>query len=314
MTVHAHKVCIVGSGGTGSEIAHCLARDGWMELTLIDLNEDLAIGKALDIGQAGALWGEDVQISAGQDLSLMEGAHIIVITAGRGRRPGEAREAMLADNARLVAQLASAAARLAPEAFLIVLTNPADLLTHVAYTASGFPVQRVLGQGGILDSARLSGHIARALNISVKDVRSLVLGGHGDSMVPVLDFVTVHGAPVRRWLPTEQWHRIVEETRHGGEALLKRFKTHGAAVTPGLAVCAMVDALCRPVPRLLPVSTMPSGEYGLRDVFIGLPALVSCRGVEAVIELPLTPADLALLHTSADRQRTAWSNWTHAQT
>lgn len=306
---HSLRICIVGSGGTGSEIAKMLAFRGAVDLTLVDLNGEMAIGRAMDVGQAGSLIGEDIQITGGDSLSLMKDANIVIITAGRGRKPGEPREMMIYDNARTVHHIVQTAAKLCPFAFLIVLTNPADVLTRVAYESAGFPLARVMGQGGVLDSARLSTLVARTLGVSVVDVRSMVLGGHGDSMVPVLDFVSVHGVPAKYLLTTEQWDDIVQRTRYGGEEILSRFQSHGASVTPALAVCEMVDALSRPTPRLLPISTTPNGAYGLHDVFLGLPALVSHQGVERVLELPLSPRDLDRIQSSGTVQHQAWSLW-----
>lgn len=306
-------VAIVGVGGTGSEIAHVLVRRGLVHLSLIDLDEDRAIGKSLDLQQSGALYGKDVSVQAGKDWSLMAMADVVVITAGRGRRPGEPREHMMMDNGALVHAVAKAAADLAPDAFLIVLTNPADLLTHIAYKASGFPLGRVMGQGGILDSARLAFLVAQEAGVSVQSVHAMVLGGHGDNMVPLLDCVSVHGVPAKHLLSSSQWTKIVERTRRGGEEILTRFKTQGASITPGLAVYEMIDALTQPLPRILPISTMPQGQYGLQDVFLGVPALISSQGVERVLELPLGPAELAMLHMSADTQRTAYSAWMNRQ-
>ncbi len=303
------SVCIVGSGGTGTQIAQTLAMRGHTDIALVDLALDMAIGKSLDIRQSGALLGEDVSIEASDSLDLMRDQNIIIVTAGRGRRPGEPRERMLQDNATLIADIAKRAAVLSPDSYLIILTNPADLLTRVAYEASGFPASRVMGQGGILDSARMSTLVANELGVSVKDVNSMVLGGHGDSMVPVLDFVSIHGVPAKHLLTEKQWESIVSRTRDGGGEILRKFKTHGAFITPGLSVCDMVDALCRKTPRLLPISTMPSGEYGLTDVFLGLPALLSNQGVSEVVELPLSEGDLASLHKSAEAQREAWREW-----
>lgn len=304
------KITIVGAGGTGAQTAQALSGHGHFNLVLIDVLGEMAVGKALDIWQSGALLQRDIHMAASDDLRATEGSDVVVITAGIGRRPGLAREALLQTNAMVVSDIASQTAALSPDAYIIVLTNPADLLTRVAWQASGFPSRRVIGQGGILDSARLAVFISEALNWSVRDVQCMVLGGHGDSMVPVRDFVSVRGMPAGRLLSDTDWHHIVTRTRFGGGEILGKLKTHGASVTPGLALAQMVEALLSPIPRLLPISTRAGGSYGIEgDVFLGLPALLSARGVERVVEYPLGPEDLSALHRSAEGMDAQWLTW-----
>jgi len=304
------KVSIYGAGGTGSATAEALTRLGVTNLVLIDIAKDMAAGKALDITQSGALLGTDVRCIGGDDPALAEDSNVVIITAGYGRRPGITREQLIFDNGQIIAQIASDTAKHSPHAFIVMLTNPADLLARIAFEVSGFPAHRVIGQGGILDSARMQTFVASALNVAVRDVRAMVLGGHGDHMVPIREFVTVHGVPVAHLMTDDVWQQVVERTRFGGGEILGKFKTHGASVTPGWAVAQMVEALCSRVPRLLPVSVRAGGAFGLSDdVFIGLPAPLSDQGVGQVLELTLPPSDLAQLHASATALETAWSDW-----
>lgn len=308
------KISIIGSGGTGAQTAETLQQKGYREIVLIDMLNDLAEATALDIQQSGVLHGSDSHLIGGSDIELTRDSDIVIITAGQGRKPGISREELLTVNAKIVEQIASQSAKLSPSAKLIVLTNPADLLTRIAFQASGFPSQRVLGQGGILDSARMATFVAQKLGLSIQDVRAMVLGGHGDHMVPMREFVSIHGIPAKLLLTNVQWEEIVHRTRHGGGEILGKFKSHGAAVTPGFALAHMVDALTSSVPRLLPVSVKSDGAYGLPvNVFAGLPALVSNRGVEKILDLPLTEEEFEDLHRSAQALEKAWNAFLYLQ-
>lgn len=303
------KITIYGAGGTGAETAKALTLLGATNLVLIDIEKDLAIGKALDISQSGALLGTDIRCVGDNDIARTEGSDVIVITAGYGRRPGISREQLIVDNGQIIQQIARDAANLSPNAFIVMLTNPADVLARIAFEASGFAAERVLGQGGVLDSARMATLVAAALNVSVQDVHAMVLGGHGDHMVPVRDFVRVRGIPVQHLLAEEQWQRIVHQTRFGGGEILAKFRTHGASVTPGIATAHMVYALFQEVPRVMPVSIRAGGAYGLsNEIFIGLPAQLSSQGAK-VVEVPLSNADLDALHASATALETPWNHW-----
>ncbi|WP_281759550.1 malate dehydrogenase [Alicyclobacillus hesperidum] len=308
------KVAVFGAGGTGGAIAELLLYNNFGEIALIDVNGALAEGKALDIGQAGALTGRDSRVQGGSDPVLCAGAQIVVITAGIGRRPGIAREELLATNAQIVGDICEVIKQLAPNAFVIVLTNPADILARVAWEKSGFAANKVVAQGGILDSARLATWIAALCDVSQRDVRAMILGGHGDHMLPVRQFASIHGIPASLLMTDELWQTAVERTRHGGGEILSKFHTHGAAVTPAHAVVAMIQALLSPIPQLLPVSVRSAGAYGLpEDVFIGLPVKLSHKGVENVLELPLEADELAQLHRSAAILDQAFQAWRTCQ-
>lgn len=301
------KVAIFGAGGTGAETAKALMTHEYDEIALIDVAHDMAVGKALDIWESGVLHGRDVKVVGGSDAALCQGASVVVITAGLGRRPGINREQLFEENATILRGIARHIKTYAPNASIIVLTNPADLLTRIVYEETGFPSHRVMGQGGILDSARLQTFVADALGVSGKDVKALVLGGHGDEMVPVKRFTSVRGIPIEDLLPEEVWQLLVHRTRFGGGEILGHFKTHGAAVTPGFAVAEMVEALSSSTPRIMPISTKANGHYGLPDdVFVGLPAIVSNQGVQAVLDLPLSEEDHALLTHSARKLDSLW--------
>lgn len=304
------KVSIFGAGGTGGAIGHLLAMHNFGEIVLIDTQKELAEGKALDIQQTGALSGWDGRVIGGDRAQLSENSEIVVITAGIGRRPGIAREELVAVNGDIMRQIAGAIRRFAPHALIIVLTNPADILTRIVWQESGFPANRVMGQGGILDSARLATAIAERTKISQKDIRAMVLGGHGDHMLPVRRFTSIHGIPADALITDVDWHDAVRRTRDGGGEILAKFHTHGASITPAHAILTMIEALLSPVARLLPVSVKSNGAYGLDpDVFIGLPAKLSNKGVEQVVSLELDEDELSHLHASAEIMNKAFQAW-----
>lgn len=309
------KVSVFGAGGTGGAIAQMLAFDGFGEVALIDTIAGLAEGKALDIGQLGSLTGSDTHVTGGADVELSKGSDIVVITAGIGRRPGLNREDLIATNADVMQSISKSIAVLSPDARVIVLTNPADILTRIVIEATGFEAHRVVGQGGILDSARLATWIARLAHVHPEHVRAMVLGGHGDHMVPVRRFASIYGVPASHLLSEEDFQTAVERTRYGGGEILGKFQTHGAFVTPAQSVVMMVRALCSAVPQLYPISTRSGGTYGLaEDVVIGLPAKLSRLGVEAVLEVPLMEDELAQLHQSANTMTAAFQAWKDGST
>ena len=300
MRLNSRKIAIFGAGGTGAQTARTLGLMGLEEIALVDIDGALAEAMALDLSQTTALTGKACRFYGGNDTSLCRDAAIVIVTAGVGRKPGIKREQMLTDNAHVIQQIADAVLRYASDAFVIILTNPADLLARYFQAYTGWSSNRIVAQGGILDSARLSTAIATTLHIDVRDVRSMVLGAHGDLMVPLMSASSVHGVPASTLLSREEWARIVEETRFGGNAILHRLKTRGASLTPGLAVAQMALALSRPTPYLLPISCASTGAFGLPSVvYLGLPALLSNRGVEKVLSIPLTRDEQAALTVSA---------------
>jgi malate dehydrogenase len=311
---NTRKISIFGAGGTGGAIAQLLTMRQYSAVALIDIAGDLAIGKSIDIAQSGTLYASDTNLLAGEEHELAKDSDVIIITAGIGRKPGLNREDLLATNADVVQEISRAIKILAPNAFVIVLTNPADILARIVLDTTQFPAHRVMAQGGILDSARLAYWIAQLAGVSRTHVRTMVLGGHGDHMVPVRRFCSVHGVPATDLLSEDAWQTAVAHTRFGGGEILAKFKTHGAAITPAHAVVAMVDALSSQTPQLLPISTQSQGAYGLaKDVFIGLPTKLSIRGVEQVMELPLTETEIARLRNSAQAMTEAYETWRQHQ-
>lgn len=308
------KVTIFGAGGTGGTIAHLLATQSCAQVVLIDVAQDLAEGKAIDINQSGAILGSDSHVIGGCDFELVEKSDIVVVTAGIGRRPGLDREQLLDTNAQIIADIGLAIRTHAPNAFVIVLTNPADILTRIMLEVTGLPTDQVMGQGGVLDSARLSHWIARLAGVSVQGVHSMVLGGHGDHMVPVRNFASIHGIPATHLLSEDAWQTAVSHTRYGGGEILSKFKTHGAAVTPAYAVMEMIQALCSPVPYVLPISAQSQGHYGLpKDVYIGLPVKLSRHGIEQILDVHLAENELEDLYASAVSMQNTYKSWKQAQ-
>lgn len=308
----AWKISVFGAGGTGSAIAQALTVKGYEEVVLVDVEKDLAEGRAMDIAQSGCFLGSDTHVIGGSDVELTKNSDVVVITAGIGRKPGLQREELLVVNGQVMQEIGRTVRLLSRGAFVIVLTNPADILARIVLEATQFPAHRVMAQGGILDSARLCHWIAQLAGVSQQHVRAMILGGHGDHMVPVRRFASVYGVPATDLLTEDAWQTAVQHARFGGGEILAKFKTHGAAITPAHAVVTMIDALQSPLPQILPVSVRSNGVYGLpQDVFIGLPTKLSQRGVVEVLELPLAPEEHeALLASALTMQRTyeAWKS------
>lgn len=304
------KVAIFGAGGTGGAIAEILTRHSYREVALIDIDADLAAGKAFDIEQSCALVGSDTKVVSGDDVALAEDADVVVITAGIGRRPGVTRESLVSTNGKIMQDIARGIRLFAARAFVIVLSNPADILARIVLAKTGFPSSRVMAQGGILDSARLIYWISRLVSVSPIDVRAMVLGGHGDHMVPVQSLTSINGIPAGHLMTNDQWHTAVEHTRYGGGEILAKFKTHGAAVTPGYAVVRIIEALQAEHAHILPLSVRSAGRYDLpEDVFIGLPVRISKRGVDDILTVPLPDTSLQSLRRSAETMDDAYQKW-----
>ena len=233
----------------------------------------------------------------------MEGSDVVVVTAGLPRKPGMSREDLLRKNAEIVGGIADATARHAPDAVVIVVSNPLDVMTWLTFKKTGFPKSRVMGMAGVLDSARFSAFIGAELGVSVKDIRAMVLGGHGDTMVPLPRHTTVGGVPVTDLIPKERLDEIVQRTRDAGAEIVGLLKTGSAFYAPSASVLAMAAAILRDEKRVLPASTLLEGEYGLKDVFLGVPARLGEKGVESVIELELLPGEMEALQRSAEKVR-----------
>ncbi|HNV85828.1 MAG TPA: malate dehydrogenase [Candidatus Omnitrophota bacterium] len=300
------KVTVVGAGFVGATTAQRIAEKDLADVVLIDVVEGLAEGKALDIQQSASAEGFDARIVGTQDYALTERSDVIVITAGLARKPGMSRDDLLFKNAEIVSQVTDQCARRSPESLLLIVTNPLDVMTQLAWKRSGFENRRVFGMAGVLDSVRYGYFIARELGISVRDVRAMVLGGHGDSMVPLPRYSTVNGIPLETLVPAEKIEAINHKTRNGGAEIVNLLKTGSAFYAPSSSACAMVEAILRDSGRILPCSVYLEGQYGLSGVYCGVPVKLGRQGVLEVLELPLTgPESEALRRSSEEVSRNA---------
>jgi len=301
------KVAVVGAGQVGATTAQRIGEAGIADVTLLDVVEGLAQGKALDLAEALPIVGVDVLFEGTNDISALARSDVVVVTAGLPRKPGMSRDDLLRRNAEIVGGIADEIKRHAPDAIVILVTNPLDVMTWLTWSRTGFPRNRVMGMAGLLDSARFSTFVAMELGVSVRDVRAMVLGGHGDSMVPLPRYTAVAGVPITELLPSERIEALVRRTRDGGAEIVQLLKTGSAFYAPSAAAAAMVSAILRDEKRLLPVCARLEGEYGLCDVFVGVPARLGAGGVEEIVELPLAPQELAALVASADQVRDLWN-------
>ncbi len=297
------KVGIVGAGNVGGTCAQRILERDLADVALVDLVDGLAAGKALDLAEAAPVEGHDRQIVGGTTYDLLAGAQVVVITAGLARKPGMSRSDLLDANAKIVGSIVPQVVTHAPDAILITVTNPLDIMTHLTWKLSGFPPQRVVGMAGVLDSARFRYFIAQRLHVSVKEVSAIVLGGHGDSMVPLPRYTTVAGVPLAQLLPAEEVQRLIQRTRDGGAEVVKLLKAGSAFYAPASSVADMVQAILRDEHRLLPCCAYLTGQYGLKEIFCGVPVKLGTRGVEEVVELTLADEERAALQRSAQDVR-----------
>lgn len=294
---------MIGAGNVGTLVAQHLITENIADVVLLDIIAGRPQGLALDLQQAQAIERCDRHIYGTNEYSDLANADIIVIAAGLPRRPGLSRDDLLAANAQIVREVTRQAIAQAPEAILLVVTNPLDVMTYLAWQTSGWPPQRVLGMGGVLDSARFQTLIAQELQLSIQNVQALVLGAHGDLMVPLPRYSTVNGVPITELMQPTTIDRLVQKTRDGGAEIVSYLKTGSAYFAPAAAVCQMVTAILQNQSRLLPSSLYLQGEYGLTDLCLGVPACLGASGVESILELALTEAEQAALHDSAQSVR-----------
>ena len=294
------KITIVGAGNVGATTAHWLAERELGDIVLVDIpqTEGMPKGKALDLMQAGPIVGYNTRLIGTTDYEPTANSDIVVITAGVPRKPGISREDLVNVNANIIRDVISKAVPLSPNAIYIVVTNPLDTMTYLAYKLSGLPRERVIGQAGILDSARMRTFIAMELDVAVENVQAMVLGGHGDEMVPMVRFTTVAGIPISMLLPKEKIDAIVDRTRKGGGEIVSLLKTGSAYYAPGAAVAQMVEAILKDQKLIVPCSVYLQGEYGLHDICFGVPVKLGRKGVEQIIELPLNEEERAMLERS----------------
>lgn len=293
------KVSIVGAGMTGSTTAHWLAEREIADIVLVDVVEGMPQGKALDLLQAMPVIGKDVNVVGSNDYDATAGSDIIVITAGLPRKPGMSRDDLLAANATIVREATEKTIRNSPDAIYVVLTNPLDVMAFLTMKVAKLPPQRVVGQAGILDSARMRAFVALELGVSVENVHCYVLGGHGDEMVPLTRHSNVAGTPLVELLPPDRLSAIVERTRKGGGEIVSLLKTGSAYYAPAIAVTQMVDAILKDKHLIVNASALLQGEYGLNGIFFGVPVQLGRKGVEKVIEYKLNSEELAAFQKSA---------------
>jgi malate dehydrogenase len=296
------KVTVVGAGNVGATCAQELARRDSCEVALVDIKEGLAEGKALDINQAGAVLGYEPRVTGSTEYDITAGSDVIVITAGVPRTGDMSRDDLVATNEKIVGSVTEQAAGNSPDAILIVVSNPLDAMCHVAKNVSGWPQNRVFGMAGILDTARFATFIAWETGASVKDVTAMVLGGHGDQMVSVVSATTVGGVPLRKLVSDDRIAELVARTAAGGGEIVKLLGT-SAWYAPGAAAAQMVDSIMLDEKRVLPCTAYLEGEYGIDDLYMGVPAKLGAGGIEEIVQLHLSEEDQRLLHESADAVR-----------
>ncbi len=294
------KVTVVGGGNVGATTAQRIFDRGYADVVLVDIVEGLPQGKALDMLESGPVIGSDAHISGSNTYEATANSDIVVITAGIARKPGMSRDDLLMTNMKIVGGVTQEVAKYSPKAVLIVVSNPLDAMVQHTYKVSGFPKQRVVGMAGILDTARFRTFLAQELNVSVENVSAYVLGGHGDSMVPLIGTTTVGGVPVSKLIKTERLAQIVQRTRDGGAEIVALLKTGSAYYAPSAAVAQMVEAILFDRKQILPCAAYLEGEYGIKGLFVGVPVKLGAGGVEKVIEIDLTPDEKAALQKSAN--------------
>ncbi len=294
------KVTVVGAGMVGGTTAHRLADKELCDVVVIDIVEGLPQGKGLDLAESAPIEGYDSRVQGTNDYKDTANSDIVVITAGLPRKPGMSRDDLLKKNYDIVRQTTEQVVKYSPNCILIVVSNPLDAMAQTAYKVSGFSKNRVIGMAGVLDSARMSTFIAMELNVSVENVTTFVLGGHGDTMVPLARYSTVAGIPLPDLLPADKIEAIVSRTRKGGAEIVNLLKTGSAFYAPSAAVVEMVEAILKDKKKILPCAAYLEGEYGVQGLFVGVPVKLGARGIEQIIEIKLTPEEQAGLKKSAD--------------
>jgi len=299
-----NKITVVGAGNVGATAAQRVAEKNLARtVVMVDVVEGVPQGKGLDQWQTGPIEGFDTRVIGANDYGPTEGSEIFVVTAGIARKPGMSRDDLVKTNAGIVREVGQQIGRVAPKAIVIVVSNPLDVMCYVAMKTTGFPRERVFGMAGVLDTARYRTFLADALRVSVEDIQAMVLGGHGDTMVPLVSYTTVAGIPVTQLLPKDQLDAIVTRTRNGGAEVIAHLKTGSAYYAPSAAAVQMVEAIVLDRKRVLPCAAWLQGEYGLRDVFCGVPCTIGGAGMERILEVQLTDQERKDLHASAESVR-----------
>ncbi|GCE26987.1 malate dehydrogenase [Dictyobacter alpinus] len=294
------KITVVGAGFVGSTLVQRIAERDYADVVMFDIVPNMPQGKALDMLQAGPVLGYDTLITGTNDYADTADSDIVVITSGFPRKPGMSRDDLLKKNQEIVGQVTEQVVKYSPNTILIVVTNPLDAMAQVALKVSGFPRERVLGMAGVLDTSRFRTFIAQELNVSVKDVQAYVLGGHGDTMVPLSRLCTVAGVPITELLPAERIEQIVQRTRDGGAEIVKLLGNGSAYFAPSASALQMIDSIILDKKMIMPCAIYLQGEYGIRDLFVGVPAKLGAKGLEQVLEVELQEQEQTQLHKSAD--------------
>jgi len=297
------KVTVVGAGNVGATAAQRLAEKDLCDVVLVDIVEGVPQGKALDLTEAAPIEKHDAHLTGTNGYEATAGSDIVIITAGIPRKPGMSRDDLISTNAGIIKDVAGKIAKLSPDAVLIIVSNPLDAMCHVAFEASGFPKERVLGMAGVLDSARFRAFIAMELNVSVENTHAFVLGGHGDTMVPLPRYSTVAGIPITELMSEDRIDALVDRTRNGGAEIVSLLKTGSAYYAPASAAVEMAESILKDKKKILPCAVYLGGEYGIENLFIGVPAKLGAKGVEDIVEIQLTDAEQTALNHSADAVR-----------
>lgn len=294
------KITVVGGGNVGATAALFAAEKSLGDVVLTDIVEDMPQGKALDQLETGPVHGYHNVVTGTNDYADIEGSDVVVITAGLPRKPGMSRSDLLGTNAKIMTSVCENVKKYAPNAIVVVVSNPLDIMCWVAKQVTGFPAERVIGMAGVLDTSRMRAFIGEAIPCYSGDVAAMVLGGHGDSMVPIVSSATVAGVPLTDLLPQDKIDAIVDRTRKGGGEIVKLLKTGSAFYAPAASAIQMVEAILKDSKRILPCAAMPTGQYGLSDCYIGLPCQLGAGGLERIIEMKLSEQEVKDLHASAD--------------
>jgi len=293
------KITVVGAGNVGATCAHWAAARELADTVLVDIVEGMPQGKALDLMQTRPIFGFNVEVVGANDYAATKGSDVVIITAGIARKPGMSREDLINTNKNIVATVTKEVVAQSPSAFLIIVSNPLDAMCYVAYKTSGFPKNRVMGMAGILDTARYRCFIAMELGVAVEEIQAMVLGGHGDEMVPVVSATNISGVPLTELLPQNKIDALVERTKKGGGEIVGLLKTGSAYYAPAAAAVQMAEAILKDQKRLVPVSAYLEGEFGLNDLFFGVPVVLGAGGIEQILPLKLSAGEEELLKHSA---------------
>jgi len=299
-----NKITVVGAGNVGATTAQRVAEKELANtVVMVDVVEGIPQGKALDMWQSAPIEGYDSRLIGTNSYAETAGSDVVIITAGIARKPGMSRDDLLNTNAGIVKSVSEEIKKTSPNAIIIVVSNPLDVMCYVAKEVTGFPRERVIGMAGVLDTARYRGFLAEALNVSVRDIQAMVLGGHGDTMVPLISYTNVSGIPITQLIAQDKLNAIVDRTRNGGAEIVKHLKTGSAYYAPSAGAVQMAEAIVNDQQRILPCAAWLQGEYGMKDLFLGVPCRLGRKGVEAVVEVELTSDERAALEKSAEAVR-----------